>query len=344
MNSRYALVGLYLALLGGRVVAQQAIIDSVGFFTDTSTLDATLVTDLGKVINNKMKNEVISGRFIFKQPGDSLFNEPVRISSRGQYRKENCYIPSMKINFRPGSPSRLSSLHSLKMVCTCQPGEYYDQLLLKEFIIYKMYNLLTEKSFRVRLMRVQMEDSLKKKKPVTQFAFLIEDADALARRNHCKELKEDIRYKTESTDRAQMTLVAVFQYMIGNTDWSVPYNHNVRLMKLKKDSVTRPFVIPYDFDYAGLVNAQYAVPAPELGIESVLERNYRGFPRNMSELELVFGPMRENKEKFYSLIRNFAHLSKRNKDEMIGYLEDFYTIINNKNRAETVFISGARTQ
>ena len=121
-----------------------------------------------------------------------------------------------------------------------------------------------------------------------------------------------------------MTLVAIFQYMIGNTDWSVPYNHNVRLIKLKKDTIMRPFLVPYDFDYAGLVNAIYAVPAPELGMETVLERNYRGFPRNMAELELVLAPMREKKEEIYAIIKECAPLSRKNKAEMIGYLEEFF--------------------
>jgi hypothetical protein len=344
MKLRTARMGLILIFSPLILLAQSGKIDSVKFFTDTSTLQVTLTTNLGKVIDNKMKNEIIDGRFTFRDGADTLYNEMVRLSSRGQFRKENCYTPSLKVYFKSDKPSQLSPLHSLKLACSCKTGDYYDQLLLKEYLAYKIYNLLTEKSFRVRLMHLNFEDSLKKKKGFGEYAFLIEDADAMAKRNHCKELKDEIRLKTESTDRNQMTLVAIFQYMIGNTDWSVPYNHNVRLIKLKKDTIIRPFPVPYDFDYAGLVNADYAVPSPELGTESVLERSYRGFPRNMAELELVLTPMREKKEEIYAVIRNCAPLSRKNKDEMIGYLEEFFKIVSNNNRIQSVFIDHARTQ
>jgi hypothetical protein len=337
-------MGFLLALSPLLLFSQSGKIDSIRFFTDTSMLEVTVVTNLAKVIDNKMKNEVIDGRIIFRQAGDSLYNEPIWLSSRGQYRKENCYTPSLKVNFKTDKKSRLSSLHTLKLVCACKPGMFGDQLLLKEYVIYKMYNLFTEKSFRVRLMHMNFVDSLKKKKPIEEYGFLIEDADAMAKRNKCKELKDEIRYKTESTDREQMTLVAIFQYMIGNTDWSVPYNHNIKLIKQKKDTVLRPFVVPYDFDYAGLVNADYAVPSPELGTETVLERVYRGFPRNMTEIEMVLGPMRNKKEEMYSIIKGFGPLMKKYKDEMIGYLDEFYEIINNKTRTQQVFITNARTQ
>ena len=338
-------VWLLVSLLcaGGELGAQSRI-DSIRFFTDTSVLDVTLVANQAKIVNNKMKAEIIDGRIEFNDGIQPTYNEPIRLSSRGEYRKENCFIPSLKLYFKGEIVGRLSPLHSLKMVCTCKPAEYYDQLLLKEFLVYKIYNVLTDKSFRVRLMHVHLVDSLKKKKTIEQFAFLIEDADAMAKRNKCRELKDDQRFKTESTDRHQITLVSIFQYMIGNTDWSVPYNHNIRLIKLKKDTVTRPFPVPYDFDYAGLVNALYAVPAPELGMESVLERNYRGFPRNMAELEMVLQPFRDKKEKIYAIINECEPLSKQNKAEMIKYLEEFYTIINNPSEVKNVFIDHARLE
>jgi len=206
-----------------------------------------------------------------------------------------------------------------------------------------MYNLLTEKSLRVRLLRLTYEDSRGKKKPFTGYAFFVEDVDAMAKRNHCKEWKNG-KIFTENTNRNQMTMVAVFQYMIGNTDWAVPNGHNIKLIYPKKDSIARPYVVPYDFDYAGLVNADYAIPDPALGTESVVERVYRGFPRTMSELQTVFQIYNQQKENIYALIRNFEPLSSKNKKEMIYYLDDFYQTINDRRKAELTFIDNARTQ
>ncbi len=38
--------------------------------------------------------------------------------------------------------------------------------------------------------------------------------------------------------------MAIFQYMIGNTGWSIPNQHNVKMLQ---GASTRPIAIPYDF-------------------------------------------------------------------------------------------------
>jgi hypothetical protein len=216
-------------------------------------------------------------------------------------------------------------------------------LILKEYLVYKIYNLITDKSFRVRLVNLTVEDDKNKKKPFSQFAFFIEDVGALAKRNHCTELK-NVRINTETTQREQMTLVAIFEYMIGNTDWAVSVLHNIRLLKSKEDSTLRPFVVAYDFDYSGLVDAEYAIPDPLLNTTTVLERVYRGFPRTMEELDKTLQVFKDQKEKIYSLVKKFELLSSRNRDEMIGYLNDFYKQINDKRTIKNVFIDDARQQ
>jgi len=141
-----------------------------------------------------------------------------------------------------------------------------------------------------------------------------------------------------------MTLVSIFQYMIGNTDWSVTVNHNIRLIRTKGDSVSRPYPVPYDFDYAGLVNAGYAIPAEQLGTQSVKERVYRGYPRNIAELNTIMEVFKERKEKIYSLIKNFDLLSSGNKKEMINYLDEFYSAIKSDSDLKQLFIDNARTE
>jgi len=141
-----------------------------------------------------------------------------------------------------------------------------------------------------------------------------------------------------------MTMVAIFQYMIGNTDWAVPKNHNVKLIVDKEDSTAKPYVVPYDFDYSGLVNADYAMPAPALNLENVTQRMYRGFPRTMDELDAVLKIYKQQKENIYSLIKNFEPLDKKNKKEMMYYLDNFYEIINNPQKVQYTFIDDARLQ
>jgi hypothetical protein len=196
-------------------------------------------------------------------------------------------------------------------------------------------------SFRVRLLHISYTDTRDKIKPFKQYGFLIEDMEEMAKRNKCREIENQV-FRTERTDRDQMTLLAIFQYMIGNTDWSVPNYHNIKLMRPVTDSFSLPYTIPYDFDFCGIVNASYAVPHEELGIGSVQERLYRGFPRQMDEIQTTLGIFREKKEAIYNLVMNFEVLSIRYRNEMISYLDEFYKTIGNNNLVQRIFIDNAR--
>ena len=126
--------------------------------------------------------------------------------------------------------------------------------------------------------------------------------------------------------------------MIGNTDWSVSANHNIKLILPRKDSLNIPFAVPYDFDFGGLVNADYASAPPNLPISSVRERLYRGWPRALHELQAVFTVYNQKKDKIYQLINNCDLLQLKHKKDMIDYLEDFYKTINNKREVQRVFV------
>jgi hypothetical protein len=323
----------------------QTRIDSAQFFMDETPVNATLTTDVNKLLNTKMKTDYYQkATFSFKLPDSSDVSEEISVNARGQFRRSYCYIPPLRLNFHNTTSPTLYSLNSLKLVCACRTSAEFEQYLLREFLVYKIYNLLTEKSFRVRLIHLTMEDSRGKKKPFTEYAFLVESVSAMAKRSNCKEWKGS-NVATEGTDRQQMTMVAVFEYMIGNTDWAVPNKHNIRLIYSKADSVSkRPYAVPYDFDYSGLVNTDYAIPQPELGIESVTQRVYRGFPRTMDELQDVLKVFNEQKDKIYELIKNFEPLSSQSKKYMIGYLDDFYKTINDQRTVQYEFINKARTE
>ncbi|MGC4034630.1 MAG: hypothetical protein QM764_01625 [Chitinophagaceae bacterium] len=319
-------------------------ISSKKFFTEESLCSATFTADLGALLNNKNKESTTKAVFSMKLPDSSVVSEEVELKPRGNFRLENCYIPPLKVDFKGTGSGRLSSLKSLKLVNGCSTGSSNDQLLIKEFLIYKMFNVLCEMSFRVRMMNITLEDSKKRKKTMTFHSFFIEDIDEMAKRNNCRKWDEKKKINTETTNREHMTFVSIFQYMIGNTDWSVPGNHNIRLISTKSDSLSRPYAIPYDFDYAGLVNAPYATPDEHLGTTSVLERVYRGFPRTMEELKTIIQPFRDKKDKIYAIVQGCELLSSRNKNEMIGYLDSFYQLIATDRNLKTLFIDNARSE
>ena len=331
----------FVCLIATKAFSQQASADRTQFFNDTSTLEATLSTNLAKLLHQKKTGFEMEGTFISALPDSTVINDRVLLEVRGHFRKDNCYLPPIKIHFKYTKTSALHDLGALKLVSECRTADINDQYLLKEFICYKMYNLITDYSFRVRLLNLHLVDSAGKKKPVTEHAFLIEDIKDVAKRNKCAEWKSTNLFD-QDTDRDQMTLVALFEYMIGNTDWGVPVNHNTRLVFSKIDSARRPLVVPYDFDFSGFVNTDYAVPDEKLSIQSVSERLYRGFPRTLEELNRALDAFRNQKENIYALIKNFNLLTSKSKKEMTNYLDDFFEQINKPDKVKYVFIENAR--
>ena len=319
--------------------SKNGFIDKVKFFENDSILDVTFTTDMGKLLNTKLKPDYMPATFscrIF----DSSISEQIRVIARGNVRRQICYMPPLKLDFHNTTSPTLYTLSSLKLVCACNTSDDYDQLLLKEYLVYKIYNLLTDKSFHARLLNINYEDAKGKKKNISQHAFLLEDIKDVAKRNQCKDLK-NVKLHSEYTDRKQMTMVAIFEYMIGNTDWGVSANHNTVLMRLAEDSTSRPFVVPYDFDYSGLVNADYAVPSERLDIENVRQRLYRGYPRTLDEVNDALSIFKQQKENIYLLINKFELLTPKNRQEIIDYLDDFYKTISNENQVKYTFIDQA---
>ncbi|MBS1747805.1 MAG: hypothetical protein JST21_16700 [Bacteroidetes bacterium] len=334
----------YFITTGHVVYSQQTSVDRVKFFNDTTTINATLTSDFKKIIQQKRKvGNKYFGTFSCRLNDSIEIKNPIEIEVRGHSRREICYMPPLKLNFDFQKNTYLYPLHSLKLVSACRPAETFDQYLLKEFMVYRIYNILCDKSFHVRLLNLQYVDSSGKKNTITEHAFLIEGEKEMAKRNDCVEWeKPDV--PTELTDRNQMTMVAIFEYMIGNTDWSVTVEHNIRLIQSKTDSNSRPFAVPYDFDYSGLVNTDYSVPDENLGTQTVLERVYRGFPRTEDEINATLDIFKQKKDAIYAAVNGFNLLTSKSKREMTGYLEGFYDQIKNPSWVKSIFINGARTR
>jgi hypothetical protein len=340
MKRLYAAI-LFLSIGGINANAQHTV-DRVKFFQDTSMINASLTFNVKKVMAQKDK---LGYKFpaTFSCKVDSLtIKDQILIEVRGHFRRGYCYLPPLKLIYKKNPDAAFYKLKMLKLVSACKPTTADDQNLLKEYIIYKIYNLVTDKSFRVRLLNMDYKDSTGTKKTITEHAFLVEDIGQLAKRNDCDDWS-DKKFGTERTDRRQMAMVAIFEYMIGNTDWSVPVDHNVKIIHSKIDSLSMPYVIPYDFDFSGFVNTSYSTPDEKMGIESVRQRVYRGFPRTMDELNDVLDVFKKQKANIYATINNFSLFTTSSKKEMTGYLDDFYKTINDPSNVKSIFITYART-
>jgi hypothetical protein len=241
----------------------------------------------------------------------------------------------IELNFKKAKfgYSDLNRISKLKMVPQCSSGKDKEDYILREYLAYKLFRVMTDTSFKVRLISVTYIDSQKKRKPLKQYAFFIEPAEQLAARINCIQMKSRTLNQKYIVPQI-MDRLAIFNYMIGNYDWSVPGQHNVLIVKpLNMDPNSKAVAIPHDFDWTGLVNASYAVPAENVGTQSVRERIFLGVCRKKEVYNNELDMFLSKKEEFYKVINEFPYISQRAKKDMTGYLDSFFDQLRGKKDA-----------
>ena len=325
----------------------QRMIDSIGDTTDLfnvqNVLEMTLETDLKNLIKRKYKNEYQPAKIKLMFSDSVMLTKSIKLRPRGNMRKSTCFVPPLKLKF-PEKSSHLKQLQEfdkLKMVMDCKRGSVFEQYLLLEYFAYKLQNILTEYSLRVRLLKVKYTDTSGKFKEITRYAFFIENINQLAER------KNALRIETKGigdlkTERAVLADVYLFQYLIGNTDWSIPNLHNIYLIKSKDPNKLNPIVVPYDFDYAGIVNTTYAVPDELLGTASVRERVYRGVCLTKNEMMQSRQRYLSKKDQVYQVFEEQDLLTSYNANEAVRYIDEFYSILENERIFQRYIVDNCR--
>jgi hypothetical protein len=270
----------------------------------------------------------------YKKEDNSESSIPVIIKTRGHFRrlKENCAYPPLLIQFS-GNSEQSSFFYGqsrLKLGMPCQGEEY----VIHEWLVYKLYNLLSPQSYRTRLIRVTLEDPKNKKAFSPFYGILLENEHQMAERNNSVLVKRKIR--SQQAMQGPFLRMAVFEYLIGNTDWSVEYMQNVNM--IARDSISVPVTVPYDFDLAGIVNAPYALPAEELEMRSVRERRYRGYCiQNMNILDSTIVNYNHLKKDIYNIYTGCSLLGPKYVKATVQYLDEFYSTINNPKSLQKEF-------
>lgn len=334
-----------ILLFGIPCLTAQKVVSRKQFFEDTAVLQATLTTSYKDLINQKKTPAYQAASITFLNLDSSgSIKEPIRVKLRGNFRRANCSFASMTFDFQDQEKkSRLQNLKQLKVVVPCEWGSDDEQWVVREYLVYKLFQLFTDKSFRVRLVRFNFDDNSDSIKPYKQYGFLLEDVDDLAKRIDCKEVGEE-KIGSEETNRMHTTMVAIFQYMISNSDWKVPVRHNVKMVRPKDSATAKPYIIPYDFDYCGAVNALYAEPAPYLGIQKVTDRLYLGFPRTLDEVNAVVQIFLQKETDILNTIGNYPLLRKKGKEEMLLFIQVFFSIIKDQAMVKKIFVDNAITK
>jgi len=260
----------------------------------------------------------------------------LQIRPRGHSRRKICPNPPLRLEFpKEEAKGTVFDGHgALKLGTHCKPE--LDDYVQREYAAYKVYNLLTPRSFRARLARATYVDAKSGKVLETRNAMFIEDDDDVAKRLSGR-IDETEKLRFAHFDDETLMLMMVFEYFIGNTDMSLYLQHNAVIVGTPKN-VRYP--IPYDFDYAGVVNATYAVPGRGLGLVTVRTRLYRGPCKAPSQLAPTFDRFRGIRDRVLAIYDGLPSLKPAYRKDVQDYLGKFYKTIDSPIEVKKAFIDG----
>ena len=266
----------------------------------------------------------------------------VRLTPRGisRRRKETCSFPPLRVEL--AAPAAAASMFAgqrrLKLVTHCRSSAGFQQHTLLEYSAYRIFNLLTPLSYRARLASIDYVEP-NGRTLTSRMGFFIEDTDDVARRNGLRQAVVGDRIASALLEPRQAARVALFQYMLGNLDWSMRAGpqgegccHNSRLLS---GQGTAMVPVPYDFDYSGLVDAPYAVPPEAFRIHSVRSRVYQGYCRNNAEALAAAAEFRARRPAIEALFGQIPAMEPRTRKEALAYLAKFFDDISSDEATRT---------
>ncbi len=327
----FSILGLLLPCL--QTLSQEQV---APLFEKKDILPITIETNLKLVLKEKAKSDIYHwANLSYLGEQRDTVSIPLKMKARGNFRLTSgtCNFPPLLINFPKKKIKHTLFEHQtkLKLVTQCIDADY----VVREYMVYEIYNLITNLSFKARLAEVKYIDSLGKLKPKLNKGFFIENELDLSARLGAK--NSYIKTLTIARlDTLQMATLVMFEYLIGNNDWSVPGLHNIKLF-------TKPgrwyLPVPYDFDHAGIVEAPYALPPPQLdlGITTVRERAYRGLDYSPEIFKQVFDKFNSIKPQLYALYEGNPHLEPKYIKRTLKYFDDFYEEINDPKAIKKYF-------
>jgi len=273
----------------------------------------------------------------------------IGIRPRGKSRRLGgfCTFPPLRLDLPKAelSDTLFEKQNKLKLVTHCKVNERHQQVLLREYLAYRILNLLTDKSFNVRLLTVNYIDADRPERPTTRLGFFIEDKSRLARRLDTT-LVDTVQVDRSKLAPADASLAELFQFMISNTDFSFtvgPANdkccHNaVPLAGVGGETI----VVPYDFDVSGLVNAPYALPPDGLNQRSVRDRLFRGFCRTPPYLDNAVAAVQAARERIYALVKELQQLDEKNRRQVLRFVDGFYAILDDPEKYQSEIAGACR--
>jgi len=316
--------------------------EALRLFADTDPIAFTLAADF-KALNkdhdpNSTKRYPSELSFGREEGGNDLVQ--VTLSARGHVRRmaRTCDFVPIRVEFpkKQVKETLFARQDVLKLVVQCNNGGEYQQYLLREYLAYRILNLLTPRSFRARLARVTYVDSASGKTIAVRHGMFLEDDGDVAKRMEGRTVNLP-RVMFNDLEADALETMMLFEYMIGNTDLSLYQPHNIQLVQTPDRTL---YPVPYDFDISGLVHPPYAIPDRRLPIKSVLERLYRGPCRTQGQVDPILANFNAKKDLILALPDRISDMDKASRQDAKSFLESFYSSIKNEKDVRRLFVDG----
>jgi len=349
-HSTLTTLAVALFLTFSQVTVAQTAADDVEIrplFQSHDMLTVRIEAPFTTLMKEQPKEEYLDGTFTYTDSGGQEHKFDLKLQTRGRYRrkKTTCNFSPIRLNFRKKqvAGTEFAGQDKLKLVTHCQTRKKsFEQLVLREYLTYRILQTLTDKSFGARLMRITYVNSEGNGESITKYGFVIEDEDDIGDRIGLAPSKLR-RIKAAELDGKQANLVAVYEYLIGNTDFSLILGpadasccHNAVLFGIDGPPYTP---IPYDFDFSGLVNAPYAEPNPRFKLHSVRSRLYRGRCMYNEFLDGTFAYFLEKEAEIRTLVAELEGLDNKNRIEVEKFLDRFFKNISDPKSKQRIFIT-----
>ena len=305
------------------------------FYATPTPLEATLTVNIKRIRGDKAdKAPWRKATFSYTDAAGKPVVIPAETRTRGIWRLKNCDFPPLRLNFKSEDTKEtlLKGIDKPKLVNFCKDTDDNEQYMLQEAQLYRIYNLLTPASHRMRPLIVSYVDSASGKLHAKRFALLLEEPEVMAARNGgpIMELKGAL---PQDLDPYHDALVGVFQYFIGNTDFSIYALHNIELVMQPSGNF---LPVAYDFDFSGAIATNYATPDPKLAIQNVKMRLFRGYCVPAEEYQKVIAKFNEQKAAIYALYTDDIGKMMKPKvvENTLRYYDEFYKTINDPKRVK----------
>lgn len=286
----------------------------------------------------EMPIDSILGKSRNEQPANIVFtdvngqdqNWDLEVGVRGKFRRQRCEFPPVKLNFskKDLKAAGLATWDKYKLVSTCSSDPFAKNLVLKEYLAYRAYNMLSPWSFRVQWVEITYIDTNGKHDPRVEMGFIIEETDEMANRLGGKEVENAVGQPAGAFHPQAEVTQALVQYLVSNGDWSMPLARNIKVVEMPDGKL---IPVGYDFDFSGWVGAPYASPTSEIGQQSIYQRIYQGYVQPDAIMREVATSFRDNRRAVLSLINNFYALPSEERVVVYRFASRFFKELNGMN-------------